>query len=864
MAKKKINPCIYNEAIVNADFTRAIVQNDKLLFGLVELPLFKELAPFKYTAMKKFSCGCSIVSMEGKWGAIDVDGKEIVPPIYEAMTSFHHDRAAVQRDGKVGVINTQGNVVVDFIYDQLPYETQISKGALPMVKNGMYGVLDMDGNEIVPFVYDFCGIEKWRETHYIVATKGGMKALYDMQGKELLPLKYRVAMLKDIYVIAGDERDKCAVIDLQGKVLTPFEHNELKISCKHGFFVIKSDCSSGATLYNCKGEKVVHIPYDVILEDDGIYTYNSSQHESDYMGLYDYEGKMLIPVNYKYIHHLEDKKYLVQVEGKGTCVMDLVSDTQTSLPYELEKSCFEGFIVTSEGKRGLINKHLEVAIPIVYDKIELVHIGGSRLFEVTLDGKVGTFDGAGNVVIPLGPAECEYARGYDDVTRYPHGYLVEKKNKYGFLDTSGNPLGVQVDVVEQKPKKKKIPTPICPFKEANNFSEGFAAVCIDDKWGYIDVRGNLLHPITLDGARNFSNGFASISGGEKSYINTQGEYVSDINASTETYSWREVPNGTPGYIYKKEENDKVGWIDYEGKEVIPCIYDGDDRFAKFISLAEDTRQYIVVKLDGKYGVVNLSGQVILEAEHESLSNYDDGFWYSWIDGKEALYTSEGKRLTPHMYEYIRCRGDLFEVKLDDKVGIINNEGKEIAPSIYDSVVFSKQGHYIRLEKNRKYGMIRFDGKEVCPIKYDWLESINEEAGLAPAAIGGACGYIDIDGKEIIPFKYKSTQDFKLGFAAVEGYGQNQKGAINLQGEEIMPLQYARVGNYVNEELRLIAVYDEKDRAGIFDLLNGKELIAPKYSDVGMYADGWLAVKSRGKWGFVDLEGNPLDYSWMKE
>ena len=76
MAKKKINPCIYNEAIVNADFTRAIVQNDKLLFGLVELPLFKELAPFKYTAMKKFSCGCSIVSMEGKWGAIDVDGKE--------------------------------------------------------------------------------------------------------------------------------------------------------------------------------------------------------------------------------------------------------------------------------------------------------------------------------------------------------------------------------------------------------------------------------------------------------------------------------------------------------------------------------------------------------------------------------------------------------------------------------------------------------------------------------------------------------------------------------------------------------------------------------------------------------------------
>ena len=860
MAKKKINPCIYNEAIVNADFTRAIVQNDKLLFGLVELPLFKELAPFKYTTMKYFSCGRSVVSIEGKYGVIDVNGKEIVPLTYEAMTCFRHDRAAAQRDGKVGVIDTQGNVVVDFIYDELPCSIE---DALPMVKDGVSGVLDLDGNEIVPFIYDCCSIPYGKGC--IKAIKDDKTALYDMQGKELLPLKYKVAEFKNGYVIAGDERDKCAVIDLQGKVLTPFEHNELEISCKHGFFVIKSDCSSGATLYNCKGEKVAHFPCSVFLNDDGIHAYNPSQHGGGYSGLYDYAGNMKLPVIYESIAYLEDKKYLVQIEGKEACVIDLVSGTHSPLPYKLEKSCLEGFIVTSEGKWGLINNHLEVAIPIVYDKIELVHIGGSRLFEVTLDGKVGTFDGAGNVVIPLGPAECEYARGYDYFTEYPNkGYCVGKKNKYGFLDASGNPLGVQVGEVVQKPKKKKVPTPICPFKEANNFSEGFAAVCIDDKWGYIDVRGNLLHPITLDGARNFSNGFASISGGEKSYINTQGEYVSDINASTKTYSWRGVPNGTPGYIYKKEENGKMGWIDHEGKEVIPCIYDGDDRFAKFISLAEDTRQYIVVKLDGKCGVVNLNGQMILEVEHEHLSYCNEGFWYSWIDGKEALYTSEGKRLTPHMYEYIGFKGEWAEVKLDGKVGLINREGKEIAPLIYDYVNISKKGHYATLRKNGKYGMIRFDGKEVCPLKYNWLEPINEEEGLTSASIGDAYGYIDIDGKEVVPFKYKFTREFKLGFAGVRGYGQNQWGVINLQGEEIMPLQYARVGNYVNEELRLIAVYDEKDRAGIFDLLNGKELIAPKYSDVGMYADGWLAVKSRGKWGFVDLEGNPLDYSWMKE
>ena len=109
-----------------------------------------------------------------------------------------------------------------------------------------------------------------------------------------------------------------------------------------------------------------------------------------------------------------------------------------------------------------------------------------------------------------------------------------------------------------------------------------------------------------------------------------------------------------------------------------------------------------------------------------------------------------------------------------------------------------------------------------------------------------------------------TSYFVNGFAEVDGHGCDQCGVINPKGEEVMPLQYAMVRNYVNEELRLIEVWDDSDKIGIFDLLNAKELLAPRYQDVGKYSDGWLAVKSRGKWGFVDLEGMPLDYPWMKE
>ena len=80
----------------------------------------------------------------------------------------------------------------------------------------------------------------------------------------------------------------------------------------------------------------------------------------------------------------------------------------------------------------------------------------------------------------------------------------------------------------------------------------------------------------------------------------------------------------------------------------------------------------------------------------------------------------------------------------------------------------------------------------------------------------------------------------------------------------MPIQYTEVclSDYVNEELRIVKIYYE-NKVGIFDLLGRKELIAPRYADVGNYSEGWLAVKSRGKWGFVDKEGYPLKYEWLK-
>ena len=906
MAKKKIDPCIYNEVIVTEDFTRAIVQNDKRLFGLIELPSTKELTPFKYIKMSKFSSGRSVVYVDGKYGAIDLDGKEIISPMYEVMKPFYKDRAVAKRDGKVGIIDVHGNVIVDFIYDELP--CQIEYGVFPMVKDGFHGVIDMDGKEIVPFIYDWCRVEiEVLDKYYIYASKGEEKTLYDMKGNKLFSsCKDMWVEYEKDYVIASEDGCKYGVLDLQGRVLIPFEYSKyFSLDKERGVFAMKSpdDYSINGkmvttTFFDLDGKKLMHIPYAVRLNDDGIYVDDDRYGRKNNIGLYDYNGKILIPPINEILRHLEDKRYLVQERGQDVAyVLDLVTGKTTELSYKLYESVFVEpyavdwfYIVTSKGKYGIVNHKLEVVVPIIYDKIgNRMH--NKKYFEVTLDGKMGVLDTKGNLIIPFeyDKIDClskiEYAHikskrkfGYYNIKTgtetffsfadnypdiYPEkGFVVSKKNKYGFLDWAGNALGLPQETCEQKPKKKKIPTPICPFTEVKNFCEGFAAVQIEDKWGYIDTQGNLIHPIILEGANNFQDGHARVKGGKGLCINTKGEYDGYIDCGPIVYS--RTPRGEHGYIYSKKEGNKVGWVNYAGKEVIPCIYDSDNRFGSYISL-EDENQYIRVCLNKKYGIFNLRGEVILELEHDQVFERG-GLWYSRINNKVALFAEDGRRLTPHKYDELSdFKGNILKSEVDGKFGFINKEGQEVVPIIYDDVKISSQGNYVILSLDNNSTMVSSDGKEICQLRYDGIDAINEEVGLAKVYKNNYYGFIDTKGNEVIPLKYCYAENFIKEYAKVKGstgLNSNQHGLINAKGEEVVPLQYNWVGDFVNEDLGIIMVEDEK-KVGIYDLINRKELIAPKYASCGKYSDGWLAVKSRGKWGFVDLEGNPLDYEWLK-
>ncbi len=73
----------------------------------------------KYDEISKFHEGLSAVSLNGKWGYINKEGKEIIKPIYDEIDDFQDDLIVVKSYRKrkyrviYDVIDKEGNQIID-------------------------------------------------------------------------------------------------------------------------------------------------------------------------------------------------------------------------------------------------------------------------------------------------------------------------------------------------------------------------------------------------------------------------------------------------------------------------------------------------------------------------------------------------------------------------------------------------------------------------------------------------------------------------------------------------------------------------------------------------------------------------------
>lgn len=420
---------------------------------------------------------------------------------------------------------------------------------------------------------------------------------------------------------------------------------------------------------------------------------------------------------------------------------------------------------------------------------------------------------------------------YDMIFGLHDGYFrFRNSNLYGFLDKNGHE------------------TIIAQYKAAQDFSEGLAAVQIDNgRWGFINKSNKLVIDAAYVSARDFHEGIAFV---QKKYNENNLEHF----------------------------NKLIG-IDKEGKEVInlregKIIHDFNEGIAVFRKTIFCCDQ----QLDGDYYKVTKEGKII----NNRIGTFT----------KQEATAVHQKRIKQFgcTYPDPEYEEDViwnpWECEPDNGFKAFNNFGpmqngvqSAHITSYYDGVK-DLNDLYSLVPFLDSAGYVDKDNKKLCPFKYfsvnnfhEGLAVVREIADYAPyylTLIGGKYGYINERFEECIPMSFDSAGDFYEGLAVVGniiGYNTPEHedpiyryGYINKSGRYSIEPKYwdAKEFNYG------MAPVCEPDKLYGYINLKGDYVIKPQFEDAEPFKDGLAKIRlkaegnaSFGRPGLVDIFGNIL-------
>lgn len=177
---------------------------------------------------------------------------------------------------------------------------------------------------------------------------------------------------------------------------------------------------------------------------------------------------------------------------------------------------------------------------IITQKFDDCTFFSDGLAAVCIDGKWGYIDIKGNIVFDFEYFEASpFVEGRAQVTTDSDECLCIDKNGnilYDNIEDIKDPYYDDKIIKAQSGTKKGLLDntyqPISDFiyDDIRNLHEGMMAVCIQNKWGYINTCGELTVPVVYDSASRFRDGKAEVTQGvETFYINTCGQRIDAEN-----------------------------------------------------------------------------------------------------------------------------------------------------------------------------------------------------------------------------------------------------------------------------------------------------------------------------------------------
>lgn len=264
------------------------------------------------------------------------------------------------------------------------------------------------------------------------------------------------------------------------------------------------------------------------------------------------------------------------------------------------------------------------------------------------------------------------------------------------------------------------------------------------------------------------------------------------------------------YFVVKEEN-KYGVIDKTGNKIVQAKYEDvkipNPEKPIFICYENENTKVLNEKAEEQFTeyeeieplrLKNISGDLMYE---KSVLKYRQNGKYGIIDFK-------GKEITKPIYEEIDTlqfkEGELL-VKKDEKYGIINIKGSILVKTNYDKIEadkfyeesngYKKSGYIVskKTEDGYRYGYVDLEGKQIIETNYNDLYRITDIESdniYTICAENGKYGLLK-NGKKIIENEYQSLV-YNESNNTLTGLKGKEYGIISIDGKIIVPFEYKQI------------------------------------------------------------------------
>ena len=337
------------------------------------------------------------------------------------------------------------------------------------------------------------------------------------------------------------------------------------------------------------------------------------------------------------------------------------------------------------------------------------------------------------------------------------------------------------------------------YESARRFQEGLAAVEYNDKWGFINKKGEEVIPTEYDWVQYFNEGL----------------------------------------VVAKKDN-KWGVLNKKGEVVVPFKYEGMYYLYK--------NGWIAVKLNGKWGYIDGSGKVVIDIKYDMYNAFNEDVFAMELNGKWGAINKDQETVIPFKYDnYDAFKEGLGGFVLNGKYGYLDKTGKTVIDFQYEDGEYFYFG-LAGVRKNYKWGFINHDGELVIDHLYDKVFDFKD--GLAAVMLNKKWGFIDTKGNVVIPFQYSYTHGFENGNAPVQKNGK--WASINKKGQAITGFKYDS-WFFFKDGLAPVSL---NGKHGFIDQKE-KQVIPLKYDDLVNFSEGLAAAKLNGEWMYIDKHGNEI-------